>query len=48
MANLMRHGDVWGIPPHLLVRGKENEPKEKVYDGNHGSLMREHNDKFAM
>ncbi len=45
MANLMRPG-MYGAYHHITVMGKENEPKEKVYDVT-GSLC-ENNDKFAI
>lgn len=45
MANLMRPA-LYGAYHHITVLGKENEPKDKVYDVT-GSLC-ENNDKFAV
>ena len=45
MANLMRPG-MYGAYHHITVLGKENEPKNRMYDVT-GSLC-ENNDKFAI
>jgi len=45
MANLMRPA-LYGAYHHMTVLGKENEPKDRVYDVT-GSLC-ENNDKFAV